>query len=51
MLEVHHRNIVVLLIIAILLGSGFWMLKRFHRSTIIATLIFGPPDLLWANPQ
>ena len=50
MLEVHHRNIAVLLIIAILLGSGFWMLKRFHRSTTIATLIFGPPDFIVDQP-
>jgi len=50
MLEVHHRNIAVLLIIAILLGSGFWMLKRFHRSTTIATLIFGPPDFIVGQP-
>ena len=51
MLEVHHCNIIVLLIIAILLGSRFWMLtvssinNHHHLHFWPALFIVGRPTI------
>ena len=40
-LEVQHRKIIIALVIVILAGGGFWMLKHLHPS-----LFLGEPDLV-----
>ena len=40
-LEAEHRKIIIALVIVILAGGGFWMLKHLHPS-----LFLGEPDLV-----
>ena len=40
-LEAQHRKIIIALVVVILAGGGFWMLKHFHPS-----LFLGEPDLV-----
>ena len=40
-LDEQYRNVLIFLVVVILAGSGYWMLKRFHPA-----LFLGEPDLV-----
>ena len=44
-LDQQYRNVLIFLIIVILAGSGYWMLRHFHPA-----LFLGEPDLI-VNPE